>query len=278
MEQAIDQVRQTFVPIGFEHLDFLPPWGRIYDGEIVEASDGEKDLVMKARELPQFDWSGVDIQIGAIVADLPEHEPVTFDFAVTFEKRNFSAEVLAQLEAEAPVPLREQVKWSILPPIAFVIAFPVIWGAVRFAGAFCEELGRTAAQALVAWLKKASDGSLEPTRGRSYTISFELGEHKSIDGFILIEPDDPEGQQKLADAFESSSVLAAFAGHQKEIGFFPNLVRASFIFDQGSWKLAWWTDGKSVFRSSWYQANSPDSARFLGRPPLDLPDGPGSEP
>jgi hypothetical protein len=273
MEHAIEQVRHMFVPVGIEHLDFLPPWGRVYDGEIVEASDGEKDLVMKARELPQFEWSGIDIQIDAIVADLPEHEPVEVDINVGFEKRNFSADALHELEANAPVTLHEQTKWAVLPPIAFAILIPVLWGSVKFAGAFCEQLGQSAAQALVAWLKKAADTSLEPERDRSYTIGFDLGEQKTVDGFILIQHDDPEGEQKLAQAFEASHVLAAFAGYQKETEFLPNLARASFIFDQGSWKLAWWTDGDCVYRSSWYQVNSPSAARFLGRPPLDFPNG-----
>jgi len=71
MAHAIDQVREMFVPLGVEHLDFLPPWGRVYDGEVVESDDGEKDLVMRARELPQFVWSGADIRIGDLVAELP---------------------------------------------------------------------------------------------------------------------------------------------------------------------------------------------------------------
>lgn len=123
------------------------------------------------------------------------------------------------------------------------------------------------------WLKKAAETSLEPDRDRSYVISFDLGEHRSINGYVLVRHDDPEGERRLAEAVESSSVLAAFAGHQRETGFLPNLARACFIFDQGSWRLAWWTDGVSVYRSSWYQANMPDTARFLGRPPLDLPNG-----
>jgi len=49
----LTKFREMFVPLGVEHLDFLPPWGRVYDGEVVESDDGEKDLVMRARELPQ---------------------------------------------------------------------------------------------------------------------------------------------------------------------------------------------------------------------------------
>lgn len=273
MRGVIDQVHRYFLPLSYEHLAFIPPWGRVYEAEIVEADDGERDVVMMARDLPQYVGPGPESDLDRLLAGLPESEPVSLDLSVGFERRNYSDVALSKIEEDAPLPLDEHLKWSVLPPIEFILVAAVTWGAVKFAGAFCAELGRAAAQGLISWFKRAGDASLEPERDRIHCVSFELGDRRTVDAYILVKHDDDHGEEMMANGFESISAVASFAGLQKESDYLPGLVKAAFIFDGQAWRLGWWTDGTRVNRTQWFESNCPDSSRFLGHGFLgiDLP-------
>lgn len=106
------------------------------------------------------------------------------------------------------------------------------------------------------------------------TLQFELGDGSLIYGFIPCRSQgDGDTDGDLIAGLDEANTLASFAGLQQERSVLPNLKRAAFIFLDGAWHLAWWTDGISVFRTHWFDRHLPDPARFLGRPLLgsDVP-------
>lgn len=73
---------------------------------------------------------------------------------------------------------------------------------------------------------------------------------------------------ELFDGLDGAGTLASFAGLQQERGALPGMKRAAFMFLDGTWHLAWWTDGESVFRTRWFDEHMPDPGGILGRPLL----------
>ena len=51
LHDIVRQVRDGFIPMSTEHLDYLPPIGRWYDGEVVQAPDGEWELFLVGQQL-----------------------------------------------------------------------------------------------------------------------------------------------------------------------------------------------------------------------------------
>jgi hypothetical protein len=270
LEGMINQVRTKFVSMSVEHLTFLPPIGRWYDGEIVEASDGAKELILRGKELPQLVPREHDPSPLSEADALPAFAGsgrVTME--VAFEARNFDPDVVAEINETCPLPTKEELRWSSLPPIEWVLSIPVLWGAIKFGGAFFDELGHASARALVDWIRGVSNKAHEPNRDRLITLAFDIDDDRVVYAIIPVaaqsENPDQHGDDSMR-ALDSAGQVATFAGLVSEgrctLG---DVRRAAFIFDAGQWQLAWWTDGNQVYRTKWFEQNSPDPSRFLGR-------------
>lgn len=273
LEGMARQVRHRFVAITIEHLDYVPPMGRWHEAEVVQADDGEFELEMYGRPLRQLiPVSGDPPDPLDSIPRLPDQEPPR-DLvpALRFEARNFDQSDLAAIKAAAPFPMREEHRWSELPPLIWTLSIPVVSGACKFAGAFFDTLGQETAEAVARWLRAAWGRSRDANRDRMLTLRFELDDGIFVYGFIASRHDDPDGETRLAGGLHAAALLAAFAGLQKERSVLPAMKRAAFIFADARWRLAWWTDGDSVYQTHWFQEHMPDPARFLGRPLMEGP-------
>ena len=270
LEGMVEQFRNGFVAAGYEHLTYIPPMARWYDGDVVDCEDGASELIIKGRELKQLLPRGDDPDPLEIVAALPvAPPPLDIPIELRFEPRNFAQDTLDEIRETCPFPTKEELRWSALPPIEWVLSVPVVWGAIRFAGAFFDELGRASASSLVAWFKRLSARSRDPARDRLVTISFALDDTRLVYGVVPIPESDPNADAMLEKALESVGVVAAFAGAQKGgASGLAGLLQAAFIFDGDRWRFAWWTDGEQVYRTHWFERHSPDPSRFLGRAPF----------
>lgn len=115
------------------------------------------------------------------------------------------------------------------------------------------------------------------------TLEFKLGDGSLIYGFIPCGSHaDSDTDAEFIAGLGEANTLASFAGLQQERGVFTDMKRAAFIFLDGSWHLAWWTDGTCVYRTHWFDRHVPDPARswvahLLGSdvptPPQDDEDG-----
>lgn len=270
LEGMAAQVAEGFVPILIEHLSYIPPIGRWHSAEVIEAPDGEFELELRGSALRQLVPVGDDPRdILSLVDRLPEEDLPAATAELHYEARNFTSEELRSLQEAPPFPLKEEHKWSSLPPLIWTLSIPVLWGACKFAGSFFETLGKESAEAVARWLRAARNRSKEADRDRMLTLEFELRDGSLIYGFIPCRSQgDGDADAELIAGLRDSGTLASFAGLQQERGVFPNMQRAALIFLDGRWHLAWWTDGDSVFRTRWFDDHVPDPARFLGRPLL----------
>ncbi len=268
MESALAQARTGFIPIMVEHLDYLPPIGRWCDGRLVDCDDGETELELHGRRLAQLAPVAADPPDPlSAVGDVQEVAvPSDLSIVLRLEARNFSPSGLAALHQTAPIPVREEHRWSELPPLIWTLAIPVMWGAVKFAGAFFEELGKVSAKAFSEWIRRMWDSSKEPQRDRILAVQFEISDGSTVTAFVPVRYDSPDQEAVLARALEHLGDVATFVGAQKEQHMIARLQRAALLFDGQDWHLAWWTDGESVYRTHWFTANQPDPSRFLGRP------------
>ncbi len=167
----VEQARTGFIAISLEHLNFLPPIGRWYDGELIDADDGETDVCLIGGPLRQFIATGGDPNPLAEVDGLPGNEPLpNIDAAVSVEHSNFGRRELLEVRDSAPLPVETEERWAELPPLIWTSVIPVTWGAVKFAEAFLETLGKATGEALVAWMKDAWGRSKEPERDRLLTL------------------------------------------------------------------------------------------------------------
>lgn len=275
LEGIIDQVTKGFVPMNVEHLDYLPPVGRWHGGTLIGCEDGETELQLRGRMLPQYLPSGDDPpdptnRVSSLAAGGMPAEGMELHL----ELRNFTGEVQEELRQTAPFPLIEENRWSILPPLLWTLSIPVTWGAIKFTGAFFEELGKISADKFVSWLKRMWSKAEETNRDRILAFQFTLPNGGFITAFAFAGCDDPEPDAGLGAALDRLGEVASVAGIQNKENLFPGLKRAAYIFDKGEWHLAWWTDGDAVIRTHWFDSNMPDAERFLGHPILDLPDPP----
>ena len=177
LEGVVRQVRDGFVAVTVEHLDFLPPVGKWTDARVVSAADGAYELVMVGRRLTHH------ISDATEVADLSELPPRSGQAellaSLHIERRNFDEAVFDDLRRESPFEVVEEQKWSQLPPLIWTLAIPVSWGACKFAGAFFETLGKGTAETFVHWLGAAWNRSKHPDRDRILGLRFE-SDRKSV--------------------------------------------------------------------------------------------------
>jgi hypothetical protein len=276
LEGIAEQVRTRFVVMQIEHLAVLPPVGRWHDADIVTADDGADELVLRGRLFTPLRPVGADpdpwVTFAASDPRPPAPQRIEIDH-VGFEPRNFSATELRSVMANAPVRVEEEHRWSALPPLEWVLAIPVVWGLVRFAGSFLDTLGRESAEALVRWLRDSSDHAMGSERDRIVTVRFELQEGTMVLALVPVASTASLEDEVLA-ALDAAGRVAEFAGAHGTASSFGEVRQAAFLWQAGEWHLAWWVAADDTLRiTNWFLEHEPDPSRFLGRPLL--PDSSG---
>lgn len=271
LEGMARQVRDGYVAMPPEHLSYLGPVGRWVDAEVIELDDGHSELVMYGTEVDYYTPSGADPAVFDKLDGLPEAgEMPDVDLFCAAELRNFDPSDTKEIESSAPLPLRHEHKWAELPPLEWIISIPVVWGAVKFAGAFFEELGRVSAKALASWLKKWSIRAKEDERDWIVTLRFGLPNGEIVYGFVPIRSKSDNIEERIVTGLNSAGVVASIAGAHAENRLVGHAKQVALILDDNDqWQFAWWTDGARVFRTKWFDDNCPDPERFLGHPLFD---------
>lgn len=268
LEGMARQVLDGYVAMPPEHLSYLGPVGRWVDAEVVELDDGHSELLMYGAEVDYYTPTGSDPAVLDELDALPEAGELSdVEVFCAVELRNFDASDTKEIEASAPLPLRHEHKWAELPPLEWIISIPVVWGAVKFAGAFFEELGRVSAKALASWLKNWSIRTKEDDRDWIVTLRFGLPNGEIVYGFVPVRSKAEDLEERIVKGLNSAGVVASVAGIHAENRLIGDATQVALILDdRDRWQLAWWTDGARVYRTKWFDDNCPDPERFLGRP------------
>jgi hypothetical protein len=272
LESVARQVETGFVGMSVEHLEILPPVGRWYAAELVTADDGADELILRGRLLQRVRPSGADPDPWQVLErhrELASRPPdvITIDH-VSLEPRNFEKTDFEAAEANAPIPVREDARWSELPPLEWLLTIPVFWGFSRFAGSFCDTLGRETAEALVRWVQDLATRAKDNQRDRIVTLRFVLPDQTVVLGFIPVSAsEDIEVEAIPALDSAGAGAVAEIAGAQAAEGVLGDALRTAFLWKGGAWHLAWSVGADDTVRmTNWFLANEPDPSRFLGRP------------
>ncbi len=263
------QVEDNCVWFNIEHLSFLPPFGRWRSAEIELCEDGEEELFFDGEELPHYVGSFDDDALYERVAHLAVRPAPSVKAEIHYDRRNHDRPTARDIKLESRCPARARERRAELPPLEYVLSIPVVWGAARFAGAFLEELGRAAGEALAGKIRTWAGKSKQPDRSLVFAVKFKLDDHRRLRGFVIAGPS--EGDEVLERALDNVEHLATIAGFQAEQDLLPGMIESAFFFDGERWRLGWWTDGERVIQTSWLQQNPPDVVGVLGRPPLEPP-------
>jgi hypothetical protein len=272
LESIIEHVERGFVPMTLEHLTFLPPVGRWHSGELVMAEDGADELILRGRYLTRLRPVDADPDLWRFLDARTEGAPAPPESVeiehVGFAPRIFDDAAVERAKASAPVPVEEEERWSVLPPIEWVIAIQVTWALTRFVGSFLDTLGRETAESLVRWLRELSAGAKDSERDRIVTLRFVLPDETYVYGFIPVAADN-ELDVHVLPALDSAGRVAEIAGAQAAREILGECRQAAFLWKDGAWHLAWSVLSDDTVRvTNWFLANEPDPTRFLGRPLL----------
>ena len=269
LEDMVAQVTATGVWTRAEHLDFLPPLGITRQAEVREDVDGEAELYIR----PAFDLLHYTVDeyaynnfIKNLIPSLPVSGSPDFPVNISYDRRNFTIEESDSIQKESnglAVPLN---RYSEIPPLAFALVIPVVWGAAKFAGAFLEQLGKEAGSALASKISSWASRSKAPERKLVFSLEFVLSDNARLHGFIFANPQEVE--KCIKDVLISTENLATIAGIQKEKNIFTDMKQTTFFLVEGEWKLGWWTDGNRVIKTKWFTENPPDVEGVLGHPPF----------
>ena len=259
-------IEQSAVWVMVEHLDFLPPLGRQRHARVLEAADGEAELYVQT----DVDMPRLLAEVGPNIRDtsnaLPSAAAPDLTVRILYDRRNFApsaADVIEEESGGLAFPVERQAE---LPPLEWVIAIPVVWGAARFSGAFLDELGRAAGQGLSAKIASWTRKSREPSRTSVLKLDCELPDGAHLAGFLFAAPGEIE--PAVDDLFEAAEGLATIAGLQSDRGVLPGMKLAAYFLDEGEWQLGWWTDGNSINITNWFTENPPDVEGVLGHKPF----------
>jgi hypothetical protein len=266
LDDAAQQVTENFVPLGTEHLSYLPPLGRVYAAEVVEDDEGHADLYFLARELPRG-WTQdflLDKQLpaGELAKDLGEIE-------VTVEPRNFESAEWAEVVACSPVEVRQGSAWSSLPPLIWLISIPVTWGVAQFMGGFLQHFGQVSAGKLGEWITQSARRARDADRDSLVEVRFETATRLVVTAFIPLAANTGTALDELRSGLDGLGPLAQFAGRLTVEDSESEIQLICFIYDEGSWRLGWWASPDAVYISPWMTQHCPDPRRFLGRPLLE---------
>lgn len=273
---AARQVRENPIPYCDEHLSLLPPIGYCDEAIVREIEDGEHGLFMRLpRELDYAHYPDSTIESAGLrpFNDHDEHIEIgTSPITITYCRRNFSAVVGAEIDAETGDEVQSVERWAVLPPLEFAVFIPVVaWAARRVAGSFLDRLGVRLADAVgqkfPEWLKSTASKSKDPTRPVVVRFAFELDENRTINGY-LVEPIDDVAPRVEAMMGQVEG-LGSLADDDEALAEFPGLRDAAYFYADDGWHLGWWTDGATVNVTPWFLANPPDKTAILGEGPSD---------
>ena len=266
LDDMVCSIEQSAVWVMVEHLDFLPPLGRQRHARVLEAADGEAELYVQT----DVDMPRLLAEVGPNIRDtsnaLPSAAAPDLTVRILYDRRNFApsaADVIEEESGGLAFPVERQAE---LPPLEWVIAIPVVWGAARFSGAFLDELGRAAGQGLSAKIASWTRKSREPSRTSVLKLDCELPDGAHLAGFLFAAPGEIE--PAVDDLFEAAEGLATIAGLQSDRGVLPGMKLAAYFLDEGEWQLGWWTDGNSINITNWFTENPPDVEGVLGHKPF----------
>jgi hypothetical protein len=263
LDKAVLQVDSGFIPIGIEHLGYLPPKGRLTRAEVVTDEEDESELVIYGQDLAFLRAGEMSLVPTANVTD--QTSVILRDVTISAEPRNFSRDSWEEIVADSPLPVVEQAAWAGLPPMIWSLSIPVTWGAVRFANAFFNRLGEVSAEELVSWLKRKSKAAKEPEREALFEIRFYLENGgPTILGFAPLDAESDASGAALRAALDQVGLLAEFAGSVAEGQQPEQLQRCAFLWDADQWRLSWWANSEAVFVTPWFSENYPNPKRFLG--------------
>lgn len=256
------QLNEKFMPLNHEHLEFMPPIGRIDVATVRVAEDGESELHVSG-SLLQNRVVFLEKDLFVLHHEIPKIDSLDLSVSVVYEPRNFEESVARSIEEELGQHAQPVERWAELPPLEFALFVPVIWGAAKFTGAFLEALGQAAGSALAEKISSWTRRSKQPNRTVVFAVKFQISDYSTICGYVLATQD--EIQTAVDRALEASEELAVIAGLQKEKELLPAMKDAVFFLDEGQWHLGWWTDGETVFRTIWFESNPPDVDGVLSR-------------
>jgi hypothetical protein len=258
LTDALRQVRERPVPVIREHLTFLPPLGILTDGEIRDLPDGEQQVVFLGESVKQTMVENLSDPFEPDESMLPTDPAITLAPTILLEPRNFSAEDFAAAREQCPIPMDEKTAWADLPPLEWLIAIPVTWGATKFAGAFLEHLGDAAGEALMQWIKTFSRKAKRADRSQFVTLSFDSDESRVL-GFIPFTSQHESTDLIIENAINEAGSLAEIAGSLQS----GRAHTVAYIYAAQEWHLAWWMNEEGVFISTSYAEQAPDPNRFL---------------
>ena len=265
LDRAAQQVCTGFVPLGVEHLSYLPPRGRLTHGDVETDADGQSELILYGQDL-EFLRAG-EMSLHAAVLETAGPLEVFNDVTIAAEPRNFSRDDWRDIVAASPIPVEESVAWSDLPALIWMLSIPVTWGAVRFAGSFFDRLGAVAADGFLAWIRRAASTAKDPERENLVEIRFNMKDGgPAVLGFAPLDARSDASATALRAAIDQAGPIAEFAGSVAAGQQPPELRQCAFLWDTGKWRLAWWATDEAVFVTPWFSENYPDPQRFLGRP------------
>ena len=261
----VHRIEQSAVWVMVEHLDFLPPLGRQRHAQVIEAADGEAALYVRIDgNMPRLLAEDAPNNLGPTNA-LPPATAPELALRILYDRRNFRSAVADVIEEESgglAVPLERHAE---LPPLEYVVAIPVVWGAARFFGAFFDELGRVAGQGLSTRIASWTGESKDPSRTSVLKLDFELPDGAHLTGFVFAAPGEIE--PAVDDLLGAAEGLATIAGLQRDSAILPGMKLAACFLHEGEWQLGWWTDGDRVIVTNWFTENPPDVQGVLGHMP-----------
>jgi hypothetical protein len=264
LDKAARDAEQNFIPLGYEHLSYLAPLGRIYGAEVVEDQDGEAELVFFARDLPRV--SSVDLKLDSD-SSMPVYDKGAIEgIRLQPPSRNFAAADWKLLRETAPFPADEGVAWSGLPPLIWLLTIPVGWGSVKFAGSFLSQIGSNAADSLTSWIREHGIKARQNRRQCLFQVDFETSSGISVSGFLPFDVHSSDAIAELKNALVNLEPLAEFSGGIEEGNGPSNLRSAAFFYVGGEWQLGWWATDEKVAITPWYANNCPDPKPFLEAP------------
>lgn len=273
LEQAVADINTGFMPMPVEHLSYLPPIGRVAEGELIEA-DG--DFWLAIRDEVLFPGTSPDLTLPEIAAETNgEEDPAAhLSVALGTEPRNFAETDFAEIRQEAPSDIGSHALHSDLPPLIWSFSVGItglgVLGAKAFVTEFCKQLGTDSATAFVDWLKSASSRAKEIERDQLASFRLETSTGINVLAFCPFNPAADETLTELASAISRITDVAAFTAGGAHNGHAANVRQIAFIWDVGAWHLAWWASDIGSFATPWLQANAPDPGRFLGGHPATL--------
>ena len=262
LDDMARSIEQSGVWVTVEHLDFLPPLGRQRHARVIEAADGEADLYVQL----DGDMPRLLVEDGPNLLDatnaLPPAAAPDLTVRILYDRRNFAPGAADVIDKESGGLARPLERHAELPPLEYVVAIPVVWGAVRFFGAFLDELGRAAGQRLSTKVASWTGESRDPSRTAVLKLEFELPDGAHVAGFAFAAPGEVESA--MDDLLEAAEGLATIAGLQRDSGVLPGMKLAAYFLDEGEWQLGWWADGAGIAITNWFTENPPDVQGVLG--------------